>query len=72
MPEVNHDLQMLEASGRGLNDREAAFRQTLRKNGDNYALQKGVDLGSPDRAPLRKRNICFYAGRVRQPARVAG
>lgn len=59
MPEVNHDLQMLEASGRGLNDREAAFRQTLRKNGDNYALQKGVDLGSPDRAPYENGTSVF-------------
>lgn len=59
MPEVNHGLQMLEASGRGLNDREAAFRQTLRKNGDNYALQKGVDLGSPDRAPYENGTSVF-------------
>lgn len=49
MPEVNNDLQMLETAGRGLNDREGAFRQTLRKSGDNYALQRGVDLGGPDR-----------------------
>lgn len=49
MPEVNNDLQMLETAGRGLNDREGAFRQTLRKSGDNYALQRGVDLESPDR-----------------------
>lgn len=59
MPEVNNDLQMLEASGRGLNDREAAFRQTLRKSGDNYALQKGVDLGSPDRAPYENGTSVF-------------
>nr|DAV99898.1 MAG TPA: hypothetical protein [Caudoviricetes sp.] len=51
MPEVNNDLQTLEASGRGLNDREAVFKQTLRKSGDNYALQRGVDLGAPERNP---------------------
>ena len=59
MPEVNNDLQMLETAGRGLNGREAAFRQTLRKSGDNYALQRGVDLGSPDRNPYENGTSAF-------------
>lgn len=59
MPEVNRDLQAVEAAGRGLNDREAAFRQTLRKSGDNYALQRGVDLGSPDRSPYENGTSAF-------------
>nr|DAE71821.1 MAG TPA: hypothetical protein [Bacteriophage sp.] len=59
MPEVNNDLQMLETAGRGLNDREAAFRQTLRKSGDNYALQRGVDLGSPERIPYENGTSAF-------------
>lgn len=59
MPEVNRDLQAVEAAGRGLNDREAAFRQTLRKSGDNYALQRGVDLGSPDRNPYENGTSAF-------------
>lgn len=62
MPEVNNDLQMLETAGRGLNDREAAFRQTLRKSGDNYALQRGVDLGSPDRNPYENETSAFTPG----------
>ena len=49
MPEVDKDLQAIETAGRGLNDREAAFKQTLRKSGDNYALQRGVDLGKAER-----------------------
>ena len=59
MPEVNRDLQAIETAGRGLNDREAAFRQTLRKSGDNYALQRGVDLGSPDRTPYENGTSAF-------------
>lgn len=59
MPEVNRDLQAVEAAGRGLNDREAAFRQTLRKSGDNYALQRGVDLGGPDRRPYENGTSAF-------------
>lgn len=59
MPEVNRDLQAVEAAGRGLNDREAAFRQTLRKSGDNYALQRGVDLGGPDRSPYENGTSAF-------------
>lgn len=59
MPEVNNDLQTLEASGRGLNDRAAAFKQTLRKSGDNYALQRGVDLGAPDRNPYENGTSAF-------------
>lgn len=51
MPEVDRDLQTIETAGRGLNDREAAFRQALRKSGDNYALQRGVDLGAAERNP---------------------
>lgn len=51
MPEVDRDLQAIETAGRGLNDRETAFRQTLRKSGDNYALQRGVDLGTAERNP---------------------
>ena len=62
MPEVNNDLQMLETAGRGLNGREAAFRQTLRKSGDNYALQRGVDLGSPDRTPYENGTSAFTPG----------
>ena len=62
MPEVNRDLQAVEAAGRGLNDREAAFRQTLRKSGDNYALQRGVDLGSPDRTPYENGTSAFTPG----------
>ena len=59
MPEVNNDLQMLETAGRGLNDREAAFRQTLRKSGDNYALQRGVNLGGPERNPYENGTSVF-------------
>ena len=59
MPEVNNDLQMLETAGRGLNDREGAFRQTLRKSGDNYALQRGVDFGSPERNPYENGTSVF-------------
>lgn len=59
MPEVNNDLQMLETAGRGLNDREAAFRQTLRKSGDNYALQRGVDPGNPERNPYENGTSVF-------------
>lgn len=59
MPEVNNDLQMLETAGLGLNDREAAFRQTLRKSGDNYALQRGVDLGAPERNPYENGTSAF-------------
>lgn len=62
MPEVNRDLQAVEAAGRGLNDREAAFRQTLRKSGDNYALQRGVDLGGPDRRPYENGTSAFTPG----------
>lgn len=62
MPEVNNDLQMLETAGLGLNDREAAFRQTLRKSGDNYALQRGVDLGSPERNPYENGTSAFTPG----------
>ena len=62
MPEVNRDLQAVEAAGRGLNDREAAFRQTLRKSGDNYALQRGVDFGSPDRNPYENGTSAFTPG----------
>lgn len=59
MPEVNNDLQMLETAGRGLSDREAAFRQTLRKSGDNYALQRGVNLGGSDRSPYENGTSAF-------------
>lgn len=59
MPEVDRDLQAIETAGRGLNDREAAFRQTLRKSGDNYALQRGVDLGAPDRNPYENGTSAF-------------
>lgn len=59
MPEVDRDLQAIETAGRGLNDREAAFRQTLRKSGDNYALQRGVDLGTPDRNPYENGTSAF-------------
>lgn len=59
MPEVNNDLQMLETAGRGLNGREAAFRQTLRKSGDNYALQRGVDLGASERNPYENGTSAF-------------
>lgn len=59
MPEVDKDLQAIETAGRGLNDREAAFRQTLRKSGDNYALQRGVDLGAPDRNPYENGTSAF-------------
>lgn len=59
MPEVNRDLQAVEAAGRGLDDREAAFRQTLRKSGDNYALQRGVDLGAPERNPYENGTSAF-------------
>lgn len=59
MPEVNRDLQAVEAAGRGLSDREAAFRQTLRKSGDNYALQRGVDLGAPNRNPYENGTSVF-------------
>lgn len=62
MPEVNRDLQAIETAGRGLNDREAAFRQTLRKSGDNYALQRGVDLGSPERNPYENGTSAFTPG----------
>ncbi len=62
MPEVNNDLQMLEDSGRGLNDREAAFKQTLRKSGDNYALQRGVNLGGPERNPYENGTSAFTPG----------
>lgn len=59
MPEVDKDLQAIETAGRGLNDREAAFRQTLRKSGDNYALQRGVDLGAPGRNPYENGTSAF-------------
>lgn len=59
MPEVDRDLQAIETAGRGLNDREAAFRQTLRKSGDNYALQRGVDLGAPGRSPYENGTSAF-------------
>lgn len=59
MPEVDKDLQTIETAGRGLNDREAAFRQTLRKSGDNYALQRGVDLGAPERNPYENGASAF-------------
>lgn len=59
MPEVDRDLQAIETAGRGLNDRETAFRQTLRKSGDNYALQRGVDLGAPDRNPYENGTSAF-------------
>lgn len=59
MPEVDKDLQAIETAGRGLNGREAAFRQTLRKSGDNYALQRGVDLGTPDRNPYENGTSAF-------------
>jgi hypothetical protein len=59
MPEVDKDLQAIETAGRGLDDREAAFRQTLRKSGDNYALQRGVDLGAPDRNPYENGTSVF-------------
>lgn len=62
MPEVNRDLQAVETAGRGLNDREAAFRQTLRKSGDNYALQRGVDLGAPERNPYENGTSAFTPG----------
>lgn len=59
MPEVDKDLQAIETAGRGLNDRETAFRQTLRKSGDNYALQRGVDLGTPERSPYENGTSAF-------------
>lgn len=59
MSEVDKDLQTIETAGRGLNGREAAFRQTLRKSGDNYALQRGVDLGAPDRNPYENGTSAF-------------
>lgn len=59
MPEVDRGLQTIETAGRGLNDREAAFKQTLRKSGDNYALQRGVDLGTPDRNPYENGTSAF-------------
>lgn len=62
MPEVDKDLQAIETAGRGLNDRETAFRQTLRKSGDNYALQRGVDLGAPERSPYENGTAVFTPG----------
>lgn len=59
MPEVNNDLQMLETAGRGLSGREAAFRQTLKKSGDNYALQRGVNLEGSDRSPYENGTSAF-------------
>lgn len=59
MPEVDKDLQAIETAGRGLNDRETAFRQALRKSGDNYALQRGVDLGTPERNPYENGASAF-------------
>lgn len=59
MPEVDKDLQTIETAGRGLNDREAAFKQTLRKSGDNYALQRGVDLGTAERSPYENGTSAF-------------
>lgn len=59
MPEVDRDLQTIETAGRSLNDREAAFRQTLRKSGDNYALQRGVDLGKAERSPYESGTSAF-------------
>ena len=59
MPEVDKDLQAIETAGRGLNDRETAFRQTLRKSGDNYALQRGVDLGTAERSPYENGTSAF-------------
>lgn len=59
MPEVDKDLQAIETAGRGLNDNAAAFKQTLRKSGDNYALQRGVDLGAPDRNPYENGASAF-------------
>lgn len=59
MPEVDKDLQAIETAGRGLDDREAAFRQTLRKSGDNYALQRGIDLGTAERSPYENGTAVF-------------
>lgn len=59
MPEVDKDLQTIETAGRGLNDRAAAFKQTLRKSGDNYALQRGVDLGAAERNPYENGTSVF-------------
>lgn len=59
MPEVSKDLQAIETAGLGLNDREAAFRQALRKSGDNYALQRGVDLGAAERNPYENGTSVF-------------
>lgn len=59
MPEVDKDLQAIENAGRDLNDRETAFRQTLRKSGDNYALQRGVDLGKAERSPYENGTSAF-------------
>lgn len=59
MPEVDKDLQAIETAGRGLNGRETAFRQTLRKSGDNYALQRGVDLGAAERNPYENGTSVF-------------
>lgn len=59
MPEVDKDLQTIETAGRGLNDRAAAFRQALRKSGDNYALQRGVDLGTAERNPYENGTSAF-------------
>lgn len=59
MPEVSNDLQILETAGHGLNDRAAVFKQTLRKSGDNYALQRGVDLGAPERNPYENGTSVF-------------
>lgn len=59
MPEMNREIQTIETAGLGLNDREAAFRQALRKSGDNYALQRGVDLGAPDRNPYENGTSAF-------------
>lgn len=59
MPEMNREIQTIETAGRGLNDRAAAFKQTLRKSGDNYALQRGVDLGAPERNPYENGTSAF-------------
>ena len=59
MPEVDKDLQAIETAGRGLNDNAAAFKQTLRKSGDNYALQRGVDLGAAERNPYENGTSVF-------------
>ncbi len=55
-PDLTDNLQLLENAGRGLGERQAAFKNILRKTGDNYRLRNGINLESPDLNPWDNTN----------------